>query len=120
MLRSIGHILEKRESKNDPKIKIANQEWWKKVNEEKEENSIFFEFIKVERDETIKEYFLMYADEGVILTHENGDEEEASASEYMPMALGKFAGDDCRYLLREAYLWWHEQVDWIEKRALEI
>lgn len=120
ILRSIGHILDKVDSK-DPAYTSPIKMWWKGINQAKEENRIFFEFIERERNFAIKEYRLDYADSSQFgLGCEDSDgkitmfDEASLGNLYMPMTDGPYEGEDCRDIVRSAIEWWDKQVELIK------
>ena len=56
LLRAVGNVLEKVDAKLDPVLRDIIKRKFKKMDENKEEYSIYYEFIKKERDRFIKEY----------------------------------------------------------------
>lgn len=119
ILRSIGHVLDKVDAK-DPAYTSLIKMWWKSINQAKEENRIFFEFIERERNFAIKEYRLDYADGSQFgLGFEDSDgkitmfDEVSLENLYMPMTDGPYEGEDCRDIVRSAIEWWDKQIELI-------
>lgn len=56
LLRAVGHVLNKADSKSSPAMEQAIKEWWKDINASKPEPAIFWQFIENSRNRTIKLY----------------------------------------------------------------
>ena len=86
--------------------------------------TIFFDFIKLERDGTIKEYALNFKDCSHALVYTNpetGEEMTTSGDDavpdliYVPMTDGPYKGEDCRDVISMAIDWWTEYLDAIRR-----
>lgn len=119
LLRAVGHVLDKVDAKNNSHLKIAAMEWWKNLNENKDQNKIFFEFINLERNNILKEYEIGMFSGEVNVISENSDETfTLSKTIFCPMSYGEFEGEDCRDIALQAIEWWEIQIDCIEKNSL--
>lgn len=67
MLRTVGQVLDKVDSKLDPALSEVISSHWKRLKAEKEKNWIFWEFIERERDNILKEFELGAAPEPLML-----------------------------------------------------
>src|SRR4051794_28573542 len=56
LLRSVGHVLQKVDSKRDPRIAGAVAAAWERWKVDREANAVFWEFIEEERNYILKEY----------------------------------------------------------------
>ncbi len=121
-LRAVGHILAKTDKPNHPELANRIDQWWKKLNANKltEDNRIFFEFIEVERNDTIKEFELKYDKQpqsiAVIQQCNSQTVErifELDGLLYIPMQDGSYAGEDVRDLIADAIKWWETQFEYL-------
>ncbi len=128
LVRAVGHVLHKVDGKNKefgPHIEDAYRRW----KENRGENSIFWEFIELERNNILKEYnFSPHPHESVeIVVRQDAqtpqtDERSASgelsridSDVYRPM-LGEYrTSDDARDVYSDALRWWADQLDAIER-----
>lgn len=127
LLSTINDILLNFEIERDEKIKIVETQWFSELqsdykNRQSDTNykSIYFDFIRQERNLTVHQYLFMFVDQDLVVTNQDGLEEEISAFEWMPMVDGKYAGDDCRDLLHEAYEWWECQLKYMEQEVSKL
>src|SRR5204862_6403140 len=56
LLRAVGHVLENADGETDAKHRAAIKQRWEEWKANKDENSIFWNFIEVERNNLLKEY----------------------------------------------------------------
>ena len=117
-LRAVGHVLAKTDKSNHPELASTIDQWWLELNANKhaEGNRIFFEFIDVERNDTIKEFEIKYDKQPqcicVIQQCNSQSTEHLFESDgllYIPMQDGSYAGEDVRDLIAEAIKWWELQ-----------
>lgn len=102
LLRTIGHVLIKSDSKVSPKHRIAIETLWMDWKNDAENNNIFWSFIEEERNNLLKTYefgaSLMKGDEGFYVGYSNGE--------------------DAFRLFREAVYWWRYQLNRLEADIL--
>ena len=119
-LRAVGHILAKTDKLNHPELASKIDQWWKSLNANKlaEDNQIFFEFIEVERNDTIKEFEIKYdkQPQSIAVIQQRNSQTTKSIFEldgllYIPMRDGSFAGEDVRDLIADAIKWWEFQFE---------
>ena len=60
LLRMVGHVLDKVDSKLSESHKSVIEEWWARVNKNKPEPTIFWTFINESRNLVLKEYELNF------------------------------------------------------------
>lgn len=119
-IRAVGHILEKRDSYESKEISDMTKELWEKWKIYKDENKIFWKFIREHRNRTLKEYDFDYyedIDEINLLVKESDRIEvhQISTFMYCPLLSGFYAGEDIRDVMIEALEWWDKQLNDIEK-----
>lgn len=120
LLRSVGHVLHKVDSKTSPRHKDIIAKWWTANKANK--NSIFHDFIDCERNAILKEYTFAPTHEVHELSYDFGDEvirlvddqgnTKTLESLTMPWPTEKYpeARADAASLIWEAYKWWHQQL----------
>jgi len=115
LVRGIGHVLDKVDSKRSPKLKQAISEKYASWKISPEENKIFFEFIESERNSLLKEYKFGYLSDPkeIIMTPDNKSF-YIGENLFLPMSEGVNAGEDCRDVLGQAIAWWNRQLQEIE------
>lgn len=105
---------------NHPELANKIDQWWKSLNANKlaEDNRIFFEFIEVERNDTIKEFEIKYdkQPQSIAVIQQCNSQTTKSIFEldgllYIPMRDGSFAGEDVRNLIADAIKWWEFQFE---------
>lgn len=122
-LRAVGHVLVKTDKLNHPELANIIDPWWSelKANKQAEGNRIFFDFIEVERNDTIKEFKIKYDKQpqciGVIQQCNSQTTEhifELDGLLYIPMQDGLYAGEDVRDLIADAIKWWELQFAYMD------
>ncbi len=115
LLRSVGHVLQKVDAKQTPKIAEAVNAAWRRWNADKETNAIFWEFIEEERNNILKEYEFGFLS-GPIDVLVTPDNELFVLDDYLfcPIAGGRFSGEDCRDILADAIAWWERELSTID------
>ncbi len=117
-LRAVGHVLNKRDKLQNMQIAPIIDEWWKTLKESKESgrNGIFFNFIDLERNDTIKEFCFNYCDYPQKIGVFQNSDKEATVDEYtlndclfIPVEEGIFKGEDIRDMISESIEWWKQQ-----------
>lgn len=99
LLRTIGHVLDKMDSKISQQHSIIIKGWWQGVKSDRANSHIFWDFIEKERNNLLKTYsfdarFVLHGEEGPCI--EFGD------------------GEDAFELFRQAIYWWRYQLMDIE------
>jgi hypothetical protein len=118
LLRTVGHVLEKVDSRRDPKTAVAARAAWKRWKADKEANAIFWEFIEEERNNILKEYEFGFLSGPIgVLVTPGHDLFALDGNLFCPLAEGRFAGEDCRDVLAEGIEWWEEELRQIESRG---
>jgi len=128
LLRSVGYVLEKRDSKI-PQNKKAIEEKWKEINKTKPEPKIFWEFIEKERNRFLKEYehgIKRVANIDVIDTENNirlsldlansrGGTAEINNKQIKSfISSGTYSGQNEKEVAWIAYKWWEKYLDEID------
>lgn len=111
LLRSVGHVLRKVDSEHDAQAEQAVDAAWRRWNDDKETNAIFWEFIDEERNNILKEYefgFLSGPVEVVVTPSATLFTLEDNL--FCPISGGRFEGEDCRDVLSEAIAWWEREL----------
>jgi hypothetical protein len=129
LVRTVGDVLHKVDGQNPTlKLKIARAyQAWKA---DRKQHSIFWDFIKDQRDKLIHEYEsdvhplekVPVAVEFHVVSLEDGskhtvrDVMELDENIYRPMLDGPWEGDDARDVLRDAIDWWKTELDKIDSQ----
>lgn len=114
--RAVGHVLDKVDRKGSALARRVIADAYSSWKQKPEDNAIFFEFVKPERDFLLKEYEIGML--GTTWLVVDGQDEAASMLShdvFAPMASGRFEGTDCRDVLREAADWWEGKLGEIER-----
>ncbi|MEZ9231356.1 hypothetical protein AB4259_09760 [Vibrio amylolyticus] len=112
LLRAVGHVLAKVDSKHSSRTKNAIDAWWSQLNRRKVENSIFWEFIDEYRNNIVKEYNLgvhfvpteLYSLEG----------EEVVNVEHHLISFTD-SSENCIELVADSLVWWGVQLSDIQR-----
>lgn len=124
LLRTVGHVLDKVDGKEDSRVKrIANELYcsWQKDPT----HSIFRDFIDRERNSILKEYATGMSEGPVplaaVLRSDDGREvvEQFFIDEniYRPISAGTYEGEDGRTVLDDAIEWWESQLDEVDSKV---
>jgi hypothetical protein len=106
LLCSVGHKLQKVDSRRDPQAKEAIEEAWKRWKSDREAHAIFWEFIEEERNNILKEYEFGFLSGPIEILVVPGNELFTLDEElFCPIASGRFAGQDARNVLAEGIEW---------------
>lgn len=115
LLRSVGHVLQKVDSKRDPQIAGAVVAAWERWKVDREANAVFWEFIEEERNNILKEYEFGFLSGPVnVLVTPSDEIFTLDDSLLCPVADGRFAGEDCRDILAEGIAWWERELSAID------
>jgi hypothetical protein len=109
LLRAVGHILHKVDSKTSNIYKEAIDSRWKIWVKDKLKHEIFWNFIEKERNFILKEYQINGGQSATVYI---GD--VPSCMYYYPMNDGIYKGRDQRDLIMEAIKWWEIELKIIE------
>jgi hypothetical protein len=115
LLRAVGHVLEKADACSSPAFAKANREWWAGVRRDRADHPIFWNFIKAERDNILKEYAFGYAEDAAEITSTGFD--SISVPYHMPIQDGPFKGHDSLDVAERAVQWWEAQLNIVESTA---
>lgn len=117
LLRTSVEVLK---TEPDP-LKIAQEKWWATVNSQKSRHSIFWDFIREDRN-VLLHLGVSNAGQSVtvsgVILREGGETPPPSIIYEYEIRTGPFAGKDPRELLGMAISWVEEQLDWIEAAAV--
>jgi hypothetical protein len=129
LLRAVGHVLKKIDGKQSSELESAIDDWWKKLNESKGSNPLFWEFIDKERNLVLKEYEIRGRQEttvfltGLQLTI-NGQTGATYAPAPAPapinhykIADGYYNGCNQKELIQNAIDWWESQLNEIDRKV---
>ena len=117
-LRSVGHVLDKVDRKNNAVLEESILKWWADLHQHADKEPMFFSFIEQERNQLLKDgimnfdnenyggFVLFDQDKNIELLPEIGDE-----FLFVPMRYGTYAGEDIRDMIGEAITWWKTQFD---------
>ncbi|MEE9314066.1 MAG: hypothetical protein V3V02_05390 [Rhizobiaceae bacterium] len=122
MLRTSFEVLKKVDAKRSELIDKTVSDQWHRVKEQKEDNSIFWEFIKRERELLVHQYEMsadlefaplaLVEDAAAELVYD--DDGELYLQDFFTICDGYFIGHDGRDLSREGYNWVDQRVKEIE------
>lgn len=116
LLRTVGKALHEVDAKNNPHQKSYIAEWWENLKKNKDQHTIFFNFIEPERNNILKEYKIgMFSGEVSVIAGTTGEAFTLSETMFCPITYGAFEGEDCRDIALQAIKWWEVQIDSIEK-----
>lgn len=120
LLRTVGDVLHKVDGAHDPQLKAVSKELYHSWDVG-QENAIFRDFIKLERDALVHQYFSNMTEGSVAVAvisaeAESGDSHWLSENLYRPMSGGIYEGEDGRDVLDSAIAWWERQLAEIERR----
>lgn len=119
LCRAVGDVLDKVDKVQSPSVEnLINLQWNLIKAEEKEEKSIFWQFIKKERDTTIHTYQQSY-DDGPMDIWTVDDVYTIEDMYTCAMKQGPFRGVDSIELLHRAIEWWDAQLCEIERNLAE-
>lgn len=111
----MGHVLQKVDSRRDPRTKRAVDEAWKRWNSDKETHAIFWEFIREERNNILKEYEFGFLSGPIdVLVTPDNELFVLDDNLFCPISGGRFAGEDCRDILADAIAWWERELSIID------
>jgi hypothetical protein len=108
LLRAVGHMLDKVDTRSDPKLRKAMNDRWKQLLASKPHPPIFLEFIVKERDLILKEYDIR-AGQGATVNLGT----RKVINHYL-INDGPFKGREQREVLRDAVAWWESYLAGIE------
>ncbi len=101
LLRTIGHVLVKVDSKTSQHHARAIDDLWQQFKSDRESNRIFWKFIEKERNNILKTYSF-----GARLSNDDHDGYYVATEE----------GEDAFQKFREAVYWWRHQLTSIENK----
>lgn len=125
LLRTVGDVVHKVEGAEDPRVQAVAAELYRSWSDG-EENAIFRNFIKAERDSIVHEYCTAMSDGPiaiVALPAALSDAPPADVSAlleenlFRPMQYGPYGGEDGRDVIDQAISWWDIQLDEIDRRV---
>lgn len=115
LLRSVGDALHKVDAARDPRIAKAADDAWERVKADRENKAIFWEFIREERNNVLKEYKFGFLSGPVhVLVTPSDKVFTLDDNLFCPVADGRFAGEDCRDILAEGIAWWERKLSAID------
>ena len=125
LLRTVGHVLLNVDTRRDKNYNMVIREFLALTESDKQRFSIYWEFIKKERDTILKEY--AFATEGFmdlptieVTDEKNGDFEVTGVFTTDTLLVGAdssqlYEGHDVRNLVREAIEFWTRSLNYIEE-----
>ncbi len=115
LLRSVGDALHKVDAARDSRVAEATVDVWKRVEADREKNAIFWEFIREERNNVLKEYEFGFLSGPVdVLVTPDNESFVLDDNLFCPVTGGRFAGEDCRDILADAIAWWERELSIID------
>ncbi len=119
LLRTIGNVLRNIDTVGHSDILVHVDELWTRVQNTTDDTRLFWEFIKPERDNVLKEYEFAFdqSETQTLAVDVPGGavtQFEIDSELYRPMIDGTFSGDDSRDVLRDALRWWDSELTQIE------
>lgn len=114
LCRAVGDVLDKVDKNQFPSVRGLIDAQWKLIKDsEKDEKSIFWKFIRPERNSIIHEYECNY-DDGPIDLWTAEDIYSIEDMYSCAMKVGPYRGVDSIEMLRKAIEWWDAQLSEIE------
>ncbi|MDV0439228.1 hypothetical protein [Xanthomonas sacchari] len=118
LCRSVGHVLDKVDSRTSPGLSIAIKQAWASWHDDREQHKIFHNFIESERNAVLKEYEVGFMSGRAAFVVIPGMTMTTLPDElFCPLAAGPYEGEDCRDVLAMAIGWWQVQLREIEHAA---
>jgi len=116
-LRSVGHVLYKVDAASSPAFGQAVNAAYRRWQQDREANKIFWLFIDDERNSVLKQ-----ADPGVYplpneVAIEPGLVYELDFDIFAPMIRGPWKGEDCRDVVAKAIKWWRCELSRVQNEA---
>lgn len=112
LLRGIGHALHKVDGE-DPGLRSAINEAWKRWQADREQHAIFWDFIERERNNVLKQYEHGYFD-GPVPILADRQVYEIGELLFTPMSEGRYEGEDARDVAADALKWWDAELAIVE------
>ncbi|MBQ0960342.1 hypothetical protein KAK06_15410 [Ideonella sp. 4Y11] len=116
-LRSVGHVLDKVDSLEQPKLGAAARAAYSRWKQEPENNQIFWQFIDNERNSLLKEGEPAVYPVPHRLLIDADFVYDGDFDLFAPILKGPYIGEDCRDVLGLAVSWWKEQINAIKREA---
>jgi hypothetical protein len=123
LLRAVGDALLK-DAESDARVQKAQDAWWRRLKATEPKPSIFWDFIRRDRNLLLHEAELtvdasarMFGSAGATPRHMPMPPPLPPTAYSYKMNSGPFAGQDPRDLVRDAIEWWEKQLDDIEQEA---
>jgi len=113
-LRSVGHVLEKIDSKESERMKKAIAQAYTAWKSNKEHHKIFWQFIEEERNTLLKEGEPAVQPVPYQINVNADFVYECDFDIFAPMLKDPYMGEDCRDVLRDAINWWRVEIDAIK------
>ena len=123
LLRTVGHVLSKVDALHNPLLSNIIDTEWKKLQDNKPEPRIFWEFIDKERNNILKEYQIN-AGQGITIrpgtlylnlsTGKQTCEKSLSTLYHYRINSGYYKGKNQKDVLNEAIIWWDKYLTNIE------
>jgi hypothetical protein len=117
LVRSVGHVLEKVDAVKDERLKQIISRAYARWKADKEQNSIFWEFIRDERNQLLKEYVISFSSDPVPVRLGDVSYKIGNLL-FCPIIKGKYSGADCRDILSDAIDWWEKELNQIADEYL--
>lgn len=115
LARSVGHVLRKVDSRRDPRTRRSIDEAWERWKSDRKTHALFWEFIREERNNILKEYeFGFLSGPMDVLVTPNDEVFVLDDNLFCPISGGRFAGEDCRDILADAIAWWERELSTID------
>jgi hypothetical protein len=127
LLRTVGDVLDKVDGENDPRVKAVAGELYRSWRHG-DDNAIFRDFIKAERDSIVHEYRTAMSEGpiAIVALHKalskNPPADLTDLLEenlFRPLEYGPYAGEDGRDIVDQAVAWWEIQLDEIDHKATQ-
>lgn len=124
LLRTVGHVLDKVDGRDDPRVKEVSKGHYRAWLSAPE-HEIFRNFIENERNNIVKEYSSSVTEGPIPLvaylqSNDGFDQVRQFLIEeniYRPLHSGHYEGEDGRTLLDEAIEWWRTQLQRVDEEV---
>jgi hypothetical protein len=110
-------VLEKVDAPKTAIASVAIAKAYSRWKSDIEGNAVFWEFIKEERDNVLKEYVVGFSSDPVNVVL-GGKSYLIDDLLFCSILDGRFAGQDCRDVLDQAIDWWEKELDAIAEEII--
>jgi hypothetical protein len=119
LARAVGHVLQSVDAADNRAVADANDRLFAEWRNNRENHSVYWDFIRAERNLVLKEYAQNWSYEPTVVAVAT-ENFELDAGLYCAIEDGPYAGADIRDMLDVAIDWWELQLGIIEAEASRV